>query len=151
MEAKFRKIFASFFGGRHVTSAAFSDSQRAFAELRNVRTRKTPGIFRRSSLPDHLEIDVQICEEEIELIRWIDCDGQTTYISARAQIVVIPPPVAVSQFEVHSASQVICRLNGNPVHILLGIEKIVIDQVRIERELLDLLIPKVDPPIVLLL
>ena len=37
------------------------------------------------------------------------------------------------------------------MHILLSVENIIIDQVRIERELLGVLIPKVDLPIMLLL
>ena len=84
-------------------------------------------------------------------IRWIDCDGQTTYISAGAEIVIVPPTVAVVQGEVDSGSQVVCRCDTDAVHIQLGIEPIVIDQVRIERVLLGVLIPDVDLPIILLL
>jgi hypothetical protein len=59
--------------------------------------------------------------------------------------------VGVGQLKVHSGGKVICELSSDTVHILLSVENIVIDQVRIERILLDLLIPNVELPIVFLL
>ena len=52
------------------------------------------------------------------------------------RLLVIPPAVGVGQLEVHSGRKVVCRLSRDPVHILLSVENIVIDQVRIERVLL---------------
>ena len=95
-----------------------------------------------------LEFEIQVGGEEIVFIRWIGRDGQTTYISASAEIVIVPPTVGVVQGEADSASQVVCRCDTDAVHIQLGIEPIIIDQVWIERELLGVLIPNVDLPIV---
>ena len=95
------------------------------------------------------ELHIQISGEEIVLIRRINCDGQIT--SAGAEIMVVPPTVSVVQGEVYSATQVVCRCDTDAVHIQLAIEPIVIDQVRIEGELLSMLIPNVDLPIILLL
>ena len=83
------------------------------------------------------------------MIRWIDCDGDIA--SASAEIVIVPPTVAVVQGEVDSGTQVVCRCDTDAVNIQLAIEPIIIDQVRIERELLGVLIPKVYLPIILLL
>ena len=60
---------------------------------------------------------------------------------------VVPPTVAVVQGEVDSGTQVVCRCDTDAVNIQLAIEPIIIDQVRIERELLGVLIPEVDLPI----
>src|SRR5215471_12997015 len=103
------------------------------------------------SLPNHLEIDVHLRHEQIVFLRWIGCDGNITGVSAGAEIVVIPPSVGVTQLEVHSGGKVVSQLSHDAVNILLGIENIVVDQVRIERELFGVLIPKVDLPIVFLL
>jgi len=83
------------------------------------------------------------------LISRIDCDGEIA--AAGAEIVIVPPTVAVVQGEVDSGTQVVCRCDTDTVNIQLAIEPIIIDQVRIERELLGVLIPKVYLPIVLLL
>ena len=64
---------------------------------------------------------------------------------------IVPPTVAVVQGEVDSAAQVVCRCDTDAMHIQLAIEPIIIDQVRIERELLGVLIPNVYLPIILLL
>ena len=80
---------------------------------------------------------------------WIGCDGQTTNISACAQIVVIPPSIGVVQGEVDSGSQVVCRRDtAMPCIFNWALNHIVIDQVRIERKLLGVLIPDVDLPII---
>src|SRR5215472_1307387 len=103
------------------------------------------------SLPNHLEIDVHLRHEQIVFLRWIGCDGNITGISAGAEVVVIPPSVGIAQLQVHSGGEVVCQLNDNPVNILLRVENIIVDQVWIERELLCVLIPKIDLPIVFLL
>src|SRR5262249_16859575 len=96
------------------------------------------------------EFDVQVSGEPIELGQWIKSGGCLSD-SACAEIVIVPPTVAVGQGEVDSGRQVVCGSSGDAVHIQLAIENIIIDQVRIERELLGVLIPDVDLPIVFLL
>src|SRR5215831_16244086 len=100
--------------------------------------------------PNHLEFDVQVSGEPIVLTRWINSGGLHRD-SARAEIVIVPPTVGVGQPDVHRGAQIVCRLNCNAVKIQLTIENIIVDQVWIERELLGVLIPNVDLPIVLLL
>src|SRR5215471_7982258 len=107
--------------------------------------------FSRRALANALEREVQIRLEQIIFIRWIRCDRDSTEISTGAEIVVIPPTVGVGQSEIHSGGQIIRRLSHNPVHILLSIENIIVDQIRIERVLLGVLIPKIDLPIAFLL
>src|SRR5215471_19638744 len=89
----------------------------------------------------HLEFEIQVSHEQIVFSCRIGCDGNITGISAGAEIVVIPPSVGVAQLEVHSGGKVVSRPSHNPLHILLSVENIVVDQVRIERILLGLLIP----------
>ena len=73
----------------------------------------------------------------------------TSADSARAEIMINAPTMAVGQVEVDGVGQACMpALDGDPVHIQLGVEKIIIDQVRIERELFGVLIPNVDLPII---
>jgi hypothetical protein len=96
------------------------------------------------------EFDVQVSGEPIELSQWIKSGGCLSD-STRAEIAIVLPTVGVGQREVDSGRQVVCDPSGDAVHIQLAIENIIIDQVRIERELLGVLIPNVDLPIAFLL
>src|SRR5215813_13594858 len=79
--------------------------------------------------------------------QWINSGGCLSD-SACAEIVIVPPTVAVGQGEVDSTAKVVCGSSDDAVHIQLGVEKVIIDQVRIERELVGVLIPNFDLPIV---
>src|SRR5215467_3108317 len=92
------------------------------------------------------EFDVQVSGEPIVLSQWINSGGLRSD-SARAEIVIVPPTVAVGQGEVDGTAKVVCGSSDDALHIQLGVENVIIDQVRIERELLGVLIPNVDLPI----
>ena len=95
MEAKLCKIFASVFVRRRLTSATFSTRNARFRSSEISVSGKSTGLAFSDglSLPNHLEVDVQICEEQIEFGCWIGCDILS--ISAGAEVVVIPPAVGV--------------------------------------------------------
>ncbi len=92
------------------------------------------------------ELDVQISGEVLVLAERVDINGLRD--STSAEIMVVPPTIAVVQSEVDSATQVVCRCDTDAVNIQLAIKPIIIDQVLIERVLLLVLIPNVDLPIV---
>jgi len=95
-----------------------------------------------------LEFKVQVCLKYLILIDWIDTDVAD---APGTEVVVDPPGICVAQVEHYGISQHVPSSRNHALHVHPAIEEVRIDEVRIQRILVCVLLPAFDLPIVLLL